>query len=421
MTQTTSTVARSHRGLIEAAATPGAVSARDKGGLGRLNPPPLVEHLIGQERRRWWALIGIWVAVALAVATGTFVAELALGRQQSWLALIAMHIPFWTCWALACPPAYSQLHRLLSLKGRRVLAAFALVGICLAVSMLSSVVTYVVAAALLGREPSWFAFVDRYVGGGSGVSFQVMNVGVFLTACVGLLVIRNGRLRDLARHESALAAIQNATLELQLAEARLRALQSQVNPHFLFNALNNIATLVRLGESERAFDVIGQLGNLLRAALRSSEQAWSTLGEELDFIEQYLAMCKLRMESHLHWRSAVPSTLRPFRVPSMILQPLVENCIKHGAAQSAPLNIDLRAWQSGKYLCIEISDDGSGIDPAVCCSLPKGHGLRNVAERIRLLCSPEGRFSIGPRSARGTIARLTICPPAAEAAANPQL
>ncbi len=385
---------------------PASASASPR--AGRLHPRPIAERLIAGDRRRGYLLLGIWLATALAVTTGTFVAQLATGRAPSWFGLAAVHCAYWLCWVLACPPMYLQLHRLLSGTVARWRAAVALLFVCVAASLSASVVTYLVAAVLREAVPTWPQFVGRFLTGSGGISFQAMNAGVFVTAVLGLMAVRNGRLRDVARFDAALAAIRGAELDSQLNEARLRALQSQVNPHFLFNALNNIATLVRTGESERAFDGIGQLGALLRAALRTTEETWSTLGDEVEFVEQYLALCELRMQSRLHWSCVVAESLRSQRVPALILQPLVENCVKHAVRGDADLTIEVHAWEADRCLSIEVTDDGIGIDPAVCADPPSGHGLRNVAERLRLMCGAVGALVIAPRLPRGTASRMTL-------------
>ncbi|NJO12835.1 MAG: histidine kinase [Gammaproteobacteria bacterium] len=303
---------------------------------------------------------------------------------------------------------YLQLHRLLSGSATRWRALLALIFVGVTTSLGASVVTYLMAALLGAADPTWLQFVRQFLLGSNGLSFQGMNAGVFVTAMLGLVAVRNGRLRDVARFDAAVTALRSAQLASQLSEARLRALHSQVNPHFLFNALNNIATLVRTGESERAFDGIGQLGGLLRAALRTTEQAWSTLGDEVEFVEQYLALCELRLQSRLHWRCVVAESLRGLRVPALILQPLVENCVKHAVRGDAALTIEVQAWEAEGCLSIEVTDDGTGIDPAVCATPPPGHGLRNVAERLRLMCGPTGALIIAPRLPRGTASRIIV-------------
>jgi two-component system, LytTR family, sensor kinase len=204
-----------------------------------------------------------------------------------------------------------------------------------------------------------------------------------------------------------------------LLQARLDALQSQINPHFLFNTLNSVASLVRL-DPDTAREVIVKLSNILRSLLRKHD-AFSDLREEVAFIDDYLDIevvrfgaDKLRVHKELD-----PGSLDCI-VPSMILQPLVENCIKHGLAPKIEGgSITLRSTIVDEKLQIQIQDDGVGMTTVGTVAAPErgrepqvgqsGIGMANVAERIQVLYGDAGKMTItAPASGEGTLITLEL-------------
>jgi two-component system, LytTR family, sensor kinase len=207
----------------------------------------------------------------------------------------------------------------------------------------------------------------------------------------------------------------NARIEHRLQEqeklllaAKLEALKSQINPHFLFNTLTSVSSLIR-SQPETARAVIQKLSGLLRKLMQSQEQ-FVTLREELDAIDEYLDIEVIRFGSRLSVnKSIAPDTLDVI-VPSLLLQPLVENCIKHGFARKVgPGTITIRSRRERDLAIIEIEDDGLGIsDERVPLALSSGIGLSNVNERLRVLYGNGGRFALVGSPGRGAVARVEI-------------
>jgi two-component system sensor histidine kinase AlgZ len=194
--------------------------------------------------------------------------------------------------------------------------------------------------------------------------------------------------------ESERARSANA---LKLADgARLRALQSQLNPHFLFNSLNGIATLVREGERARAADMVDMLGDFLRSTLQKLDSPEIPVSEELAFVEQYLRIQRLRFGSYFQASvDADPETYAAL-VPTLILQPLVENAVRHGVlarAQGGALSVSIR--RRDEVLVITVEDDGPGLGDNGAHSY--GVGLKNSAERLAALYGDDAHMSVGPR------------------------
>jgi two-component system, LytTR family, sensor kinase len=169
------------------------------------------------------------------------------------------------------------------------------------------------------------------------------------------------------------------------AEAELRALRAQINPHFLFNALTTIGYLIQTSP-ERALGTLMRLSGLLRGVLRSSEE-FVTIGEELDLIEAYLDIERARFEDRLRVHIDVPWELRRIRIPALVIQPLVENAIKHGISEclaGGEVRISARLQQNEEsFVLISVVDTGVGVtETALANRRKRGLGLSNVEQRL---------------------------------------
>jgi two-component system LytT family sensor kinase len=200
-----------------------------------------------------------------------------------------------------------------------------------------------------------------------------------------------------------------------LLEARLDALQRQINPHFLFNTLNSIASLIR-SKPDLAREMIVKLSHILRVLLRDRD-AFVPLREELDFTDDYLDIEVVRFGEKLRVvKEIAPETL-DIIVPSMLLQPLIENSIKHGLEpRISGGTVTLRSRIDEGRLLLEIEDDGVGIEPGGPTTAPvsglvregSGIGMRNVRERIQVLYGEEAQVDIVSRPGRGTRVSLRM-------------
>jgi len=193
--------------------------------------------------------------------------------------------------------------------------------------------------------------------------------------------------------------------QLRLNEARLAALSSQINPHFLFNTLNSVASLIRL-DPDTARQVIYKLSKILRRLLRQQENM-TTLREELSFIEDYLAIEMVRFGDKLRFVPEIEPATLDLLVPSMLLQPIVENSIRHGLASKVEGGyIRVRARMNNGRLQILIEDDGVGIPEAKLQRLNEaggiGIGINNVNERLKVLFGEDYRMWIDSRVGEGT-------------------
>ncbi len=194
-----------------------------------------------------------------------------------------------------------------------------------------------------------------------------------------------------------------------LLKARMDALTSQINPHFLFNTLNTVSSLIRF-DPDMARGVVLKLSNILRRLLRKHE-TFVPLREELEFIDDYLDIEVIRFgRDKLQIFKEIDEETREAFVPSMLLQPIVENCIKHGLAPRLEGGeIHLRTRYTHGRLAIEIDDNGMGISPERLSEVYGGGiGISNVHERLRLLYGDQFRMDIRSREGEGTQIRIEI-------------
>jgi two-component system LytT family sensor kinase len=196
--------------------------------------------------------------------------------------------------------------------------------------------------------------------------------------------------------------------ERLLVEARLAALTSQINPHFLFNTLNSVSSLIRTNPNQARLMVV-KLSKVLRRLLRKHEN-FSALRDELSFIEDYLSIEVTRFGDKLHFDKEVADDTLDMLVPSMLLQPLVENSIKHGLSSKVEGGtIRIRTRRSDARLHILVEDDGVGIPEAKLATLLEhGIGVSNVNERLKVLFGGDYRMWIDSQPGRGTRIQLEM-------------
>jgi hypothetical protein len=181
-----------------------------------------------------------------------------------------------------------------------------------------------------------------------------------------------------------------ARLEVSLSEARLHALELQIQPHFLFNTLNSISALVRTSRDREAVTMIAGLSDLLRYSLDHAGEQRVALAQELAVIERYLEIERLRFPDRVAFEIDVPAAVRRAAVPALLLQPLVENAIRHGIAPlAAPGRVALRARRDGAWLHIALFNTGR-----LAAEYRAGVGLRNTMDRLRHLYRGDHSFEL---------------------------
>jgi two-component system, LytTR family, sensor kinase len=211
--------------------------------------------------------------------------------------------------------------------------------------------------------------------------------------------------RERYRERESLAA----ELKAQLAEAQLESLKMQLQPHFLFNTLHTIAGLVRANEKIPAVNMIAGLSDLLRHAMESADEQEVPLREEIKFAELYLDIQRTRFPDRLRVRIETEPEALDALVPNLLLQPLVENAIRHGisASDSAGV-IVIDAYRDEEMLRIRVCDDGPGLQSGWRMETSEGIGLANTGERLKHLYGANHRFELSNGAKGGMVASIAI-------------
>ncbi len=256
------------------------------------------------------------------------------------------------------------------------------------------------------ESPFYEIQLKNFVGGRKLLSDEIEMLET--VAILAARRIDNLRVTN-ERHEQEMQAKEFSKLA---TEAQLKALRAQINPHFLFNALTTIGYLIQTAP-EKAFVTLMKLTQLLRGILRSNAE-FSTLGEEINLIENYLEIEQTRFEERLKVKIDVPSDLRKLRVPALILQPLVENAIKHGVSKAksggeVQISAKLETEKDSVFLKLRVSDSGAGVNLSdLTESRQNGLGLNNVEQRLSSYYGKSAHLKIKSESGKGTEAEISF-------------
>jgi signal transduction histidine kinase len=253
--------------------------------------------------------------------------------------------------------------------------------------------------------PRYLLLIGELAGGR-----RLLSDDIAMLESVGLMVARR---IDAVRvmQERFARSLREQEISKLATEAELRALRAQLNPHFLFNALTTIGHLIQTAP-ERALDTLMRLTDLLRAVLRRSCGEFITLGEEIDLIESYLAIERARFEERLRVKIELPASLRALPFPPLLLQPLVENAIKHGIAPAksgGEVIISARLEAEEKFLRITVQDSGAGVSESLLAhQRQRGVGLSNVEQRLKSYWGEAASLTISGAPGQGTKVEIKL-------------
>ena len=343
-----------------------------------------------------WSVVFIG-ATLLGLFSSLLAWQFTISRGQSvsyWRTLVILNTTYWYVWALFTPAiVWLSQHFRFEYKGlwRAVLVhvpsviVFSLGHI---VTMSSVQWWY---ARSEGRNFSWWSEVQRSAL--LNFDWEMMTYWAIVGLSHAVLYYRESRDR----------ALRASQLETRLVEAQLKALQQQLHPHFLFNTLHAISALMHR-DVEAADRTLMRLSDLLRLTLENIGQQEIPLQAELDFLGKYLQIEQTRFADRLNVRFDVhPDTLDTL-VPNLILQPLVENAIRHGVAKKAgPGHIEISARRDGDKLLMEVRDDGVGLSEDAFTALQKGIGVSTTRARLQHLFGADYRFEFHRQAAGLTV------------------
>lgn len=235
---------------------------------------------------------------------------------------------------------------------------------------------------------------------------QALIVGLVFALGAGYFFLTSEGTRRL-EHELRAQQARRAELDRAHAAMQLRLLQSQVEPHFLFNTLAHLSALIR-SDPAQAEKLLSHLNGFLRATLRRNRQESATLEDELTLLRDYLSIVGVRLGARLRWSFEIDPGLEKMNFPFMLLQPLVENAIKHGIEpKRSGGEVVLRAWRKGARLRVSVWDTGIGLR-AHDVSADSGVGLDNVRQRLAALYGNNAHLSLRSNAAGGVIVELDL-------------
>lgn len=349
----------------------------------------------------------------LAALQGNYLAARA-GQESSFLESLKVWLPDYYLWAAFSPLIVALGRRWPLVRERWIsnLSRHLVLGVAFAlVELLLS--CWIVAMLVADLPPADLgSFWDWYL--------RVIGVYSVWGLLIYLMILAAGQAYDLYQRLQE-QELTSAELETRLAQAQLRALKMQLHPHFLFNTLHSVGVLVRKGAKERALEMLSRLAELLRQSLDNVDRHEVSLREELEFLHRYLEIEQVRFGDRLSVDFDVDPGAYDASVPNLLLQPLVENAIRHGVSPSAsPRAVRVEATRSGESLVLRVIDDGPGLPPGWSQEEGEGVGLRNVRERLARLYGRDAELTVAPAEEGGVEARVRIpVRPASDGAATP--
>lgn len=351
--------------------------------------------------RTWLYAFGLATLLGVLSVAILHFGRLAAGQPAPLLSRLTTLIDWWT-WAIFAPPVIWLAQRFPIRAERKAsgvafhLAAGTVVG-------LSELVVFTVLAGWYNSavlDSAIWSFGQRYLFVLSlWLPYALLVYWIIVIAVHAIEYQRRYRERQLAEAE----------LRGQLVSAQLQALRMQLHPHFLFNSLNTVAVFMREGRVGEAIEMQTRLAALLRQTLEHEGRERVTLREELDFVEGYLEIEEIRFGDRLTIDIAAEPDVLAALVPFMILQPLVENAMRHGIARKIGRGrIEIGARRESGRLSIEVADDGPGLSSASAGGRSEGVGLSNTRARLERMYGADHRFEVADRPGGGTRVALSI-------------
>jgi signal transduction histidine kinase len=361
-------------------------------------------------RKPWWVRLGlgfcVWTLLGLSFALSTYLGSRQDNVHIAWNRIVSGYLADFYLWGMLSPLIFLMARRY-ELRARLPRNLLIHIGLSIALSIVvlsaASPLVWYFGYVNLARNPT-LAILWR------NNAFSIYYFHQGLTIYWTTLVVAHALQYYRGQRESEK---RTAQLAAQLAQAQLQALKMQIHPHFLFNTLNSIAALLHQ-DVETADRMIARLGDFLRLTLTRSDAQTTDFAQELEFLRCYLDIERTRFTDRLVVQTEVKPQTLSLMVPNLILQPIVENAIRHGIArQTTPGNITIRAFQESNRFIVQVEDNGPGLgtNPNGTNS---GIGLSNTRARLEQHYGDDYRLEIVNSKNRGVVVTLEI--PATEAA-----
>lgn len=354
-------------------------------------------------KRRWAEpalIVGVWSLIALFFCGQVYFIIRLMDKPEEWKGAFFQQVSYCALWALATPIVI-YLSRRFPLERHSLRRN-------LPIHIVScTVLSLILLTAFNVSYFFWTTWGLKPYSAMNTVRAAIYNssqaIGIY--CLIALIVHALGYYR---RYQAE--SLTRAQLESQLSQAQLQALKMQLQPHFLFNTLHSISALLN-EDTEAARRMIARLGDFLRLTLENSGTQEVSLQKEMDFLTCYLEIERIRFQDRLTTFVEVEPCALDVQVPNLILQPIVENAIRHGIApRSTPGQIEIQAKQFDGMLRIRVRDNGPGlsVNPTAKKSLSKGLGLANTRARLEQLYGGAHRFELANAPDGGLIVTLDI-------------
>ena len=335
------------------------------------------------------------IVIALAVSAQTFLSMLQHGH--SFGRILLWQLGDWACWGLAAPFVLRSGARFAVAPRRDWRDSFHLLAIGVLLLIVHGILTTLFTVWLQPFAPSAaYTFTHAFVNQLPYRSATDLLLYVLLLVVGGALAAHH-RARDLT--------LRKSRLEAELARAELRALRLEIEPHFLFNTLNAIAALIRLKDNAKALEMVVGLGDFMRHNLDDQRDQFVPLSTEIEWIKRYVGLQQMRFGERLEVEYRIDQESLNVAVPTLLLQPLVENALRHGAArQTDRCRIVIGATPDAHHLTLRIADDGAGLPANFDVDRQAGTGLRNTRSRLEQIYGSAATLEM----LRGTPAGTTV-------------
>jgi two-component system LytT family sensor kinase len=342
---------------------------------------------------RYLVALALCSLLGLLNATETWFWGQISGHPFAFVLAIASAAPVWLLWSLVAPTCarWGQRFRL-EWPPRRAVVAAHLAGVAFTATFFDLVNTCAHQIVKLGmmRDPFWIDLRNGWV-----YALPMATIIYAATIGIGYAAEHGRRARELEQ------------IKTQLAQAQLSALRMQLNPHFLFNALHTIAVFVREHDETQAVELIERLGDVLRHVLRTTSAFEAPLASEIAFVQKYVEIEQARFGDRLSVSYGLEGDLGTALVPQLIVQPLVENALKHGLApRAAAGHLAIAARRQGEILELSVADDGIGLASGWDAS--HGVGLANMRARLQRMYGDAARLLLEARPEGGVRATVTL-------------
>jgi sensor histidine kinase YesM len=349
---------------------------------------------------RWALLLGAGAASLIALTVSAQIYLSMLSHGHSFLRIVAWQLCSWSVWAAATPFVLQLGARLSDRSSPLLNRALSMIA-----TWLGIVIVHVLIASLstVWLQPYVPVQTFRF---GSALIVQTLSLPADLLV-YSLLLLAGASMAVYQRARSL--ELRESRLEADLARSQLDALRLEIEPHFLFNTLNSIGSLIRTRSSDRALSMLLGLSELLRTTVDGTRHHTTTLGAEAAFVKRYIELQRARFSDRLEVTYDLSPESEACAVPSFLLQPVVENAFRHGLAKrTGPCHLELAASVEGRDLHVRVRDDGAGLPTDFNLTRHAGTGLRNTRQRLERLYDRAAQLTLEPADGGGTVVHIRL-------------